>query len=71
MKQNFFLTYANIVSKSNFVQLKTYVTFLSMYSYEFAHLAKFFIGKTLIYFQNEHRLFFLLFPPNVLLVPQN
>ena len=41
-----------------------------MYSYEIAHLAKNFTLEIPIYFQNEYRRFFLLFPPNVLIVPK-
>ena len=45
--------------------------FSKLNSYEIEHLAIFFTSETFIYFHNGHRVLFLRFPQNVLLVPQN
>ena len=45
--------------------------FSQLYSYEIAYGAIFFTSETPIYVQNEHKVLFLLFSPNVLLVPKN
>ena len=56
--------------KKTIFELK--INFLEhIYSYEIAHLAKFYTVKTHMYFKNEHMLFFLLFPGTVLVVHQN